>query len=41
MQAAADTLSGNASDVAAQATVVADTSSQTAGIVDSIASAAD
>jgi methyl-accepting chemotaxis protein len=41
MQAAADTLSGNASDVAARATVVADTSSQTAGIVDSIASAAE
>ncbi|WP_267426152.1 HAMP domain-containing methyl-accepting chemotaxis protein [Methylobacterium sp. GC_Met_2] len=41
MQAAADTLSGNAGAVAAQSTVVADTSSQTAGIVDSIASAAE
>lgn len=41
MQAAANTLSTNAGDMAAQATVVADTSSQTAGIVDSIASAAE
>ncbi len=41
MQAAADTLSGNASDMAARATVVADASSQTAGIVDSIAGAAE
>ena len=41
MQTAADTLSGNASDMAARATVVADASSQTAGIVDSIAGAAE
>lgn len=41
MQAAADTLSGNAGAMAVQATVVAGASSQTAGIVDSIASAAE
>ncbi|MCJ2069034.1 methyl-accepting chemotaxis protein [Methylobacterium sp. J-030] len=41
MQAAADTLSGNAGDMAARATVVAGASSQTAVIVDSIASAAE
>jgi methyl-accepting chemotaxis protein len=41
MQAAADTLSGNAGAMAVQATVVAGASSQTAGSVDSIASAAE
>jgi methyl-accepting chemotaxis protein len=41
MLSAADTLSGTAGDTATQATVVAGASDQTAGIIDSIASAAE
>ncbi|MGT2485102.1 methyl-accepting chemotaxis protein [Methylobacterium oryzae CBMB20] len=41
MQAAADTLSGNAGAMAAEAAVVAGASNQSAGLVDSIAGAAE